>query len=136
MEPIDDSRNFHKCKVCPYRTHSIQKILSHIWLHRTRNKEDLFVCNLNAPQTHRCDSCDVTTHFKVLLDNHTDVVHNDLDVNCDLRHVLQSYECGKCDFRTCSIIVLLRHFQNTAHESLNKDLWAKSSERWFECMSR
>ncbi|RZC40683.1 hypothetical protein BDFB_004077, partial [Asbolus verrucosus] len=74
--------------------------------------------------------CDVVTNFKILLHHHTNVVHKELEVNCDLRHMLRSYECGECDFQTCSTVVLLKHFCDTAHGSL--ELRAKSSEQWFQ----
>ncbi|RZC36208.1 hypothetical protein BDFB_014063 [Asbolus verrucosus] len=107
--------------------------MNHVCLHRTRKKEDLFVCNLNSPQGYQCDSCEVVTQFKVLLNNHTNIVHKNFEVSDHLRHMLKSYECGECDFQTYSMVVLLKHFCDTTHGNLKENLRGQSSQRWFKC---
>ncbi|RZB40815.1 hypothetical protein BDFB_012900 [Asbolus verrucosus] len=72
--------------------------------------------------------CEVVTHFKVLLDNHTNIVHKELEVNEDLRNILKSYECGECDFQTNSVVVLLRHFCDSTHDRVKKNLKVRSFE--------
>ncbi|RZC41455.1 hypothetical protein BDFB_012533 [Asbolus verrucosus] len=62
-----------------------------------------------------CESCEVATHFKVLLDNHSNIVHKELEVNEDLRQLLKRYECGQCDFQTNSVMIL-------ESDPLNNDL--------------
>ncbi|RZC34763.1 hypothetical protein BDFB_014027, partial [Asbolus verrucosus] len=82
---------------------------------------------------YQCDSCDVVTHFKVLLNNHTNIVHEKLEVNEDLKHLLKGHECGECDFQTCSLLVLLKHFCDTTHDSSKENFEVQPSQQWHKC---
>jgi hypothetical protein len=80
----------------------------------------LFNCMFkNAPELYKCDSCGFKVYLKINLKVHTETAHRlkipadnfcaFSDANYNLTNILKCHSCGHCDFKTFSLLVMMKH---------------------------
>ena len=142
-------KNVHKCKLCPYFTTALFRMINHVRKHRF--PLDKFTCDNAKIEPYYCKDCDFKTELTILLKEHIDKYHGfkreprDVLLSEDFR--IQTYVCEKCDFETNFSLKWIQHIlecmgkkeyiksviSSSENESYSCDLKPTDETSWFYC---
>ncbi|KAJ3644956.1 hypothetical protein Zmor_022652 [Zophobas morio] len=117
--------NFHKCKMCPYKTKSFHLMRVHLKRHRVTRSSKIFNCQSCNVELYKCSDCDYRTSLQIMFNKHVKLSHCHPEVKtengyptvltnqvtCNWRNCTKAYSCENCTFTTYSQLLYVSHYR-------------------------